>query len=167
MVKKILAFLLSSAMCLSMTSVGFAAETGDVGSGANVPSAIAGEALETEGTESESVDGEDGVVTAASSDAEILFSGTSGDLDWSIDENGLLTISGTGDYACDSVYGTDAPAWCDYGDYVTSAVVNVSEITSTSNMFFYCYNLTSLGLSGFDTTNVTDMCPVCLMSAKA
>ena len=39
--------------------------------------------------------------------AEILYSGTSGDLDWSIDSEGLLTISGTGDYELDGLDSDD------------------------------------------------------------
>ena len=59
--------------------------------------------------------------------AEILYSGTSGDLDWSIDSEGLLRISGTGDFNLDGVNsnGNEIPKWAEYQEYIKSAVVDV------------------------------------------
>ncbi|MCC8168751.1 MAG: BspA family leucine-rich repeat surface protein, partial [Clostridiales bacterium] len=85
--------------------------------------------------------------------------GTSGDLSWYIDSDGVLTIEGTGDYAqgeTDAEYSA-TPNWWNYREYITSAVVSVSGITSTECMFFECYNMTSVDLSGMDTSSVTTM----------
>lgn len=89
----------------------------------------------------------------------ILYSGKSGDLDWSIDSDGLLTITGKGDYELvyDEAWDTYKTAWSYYEDKITSAKINVSEITSTSRMFMACTNLSTLDLSGFDTSQVTNM----------
>ena len=89
-------------------------------------------------------------------------SGKSGDLDWSINESGLLTISGNGDYACEySIPGDaekiSAPIWCRYSDKITKVTVSVTNITNTSNMFYRCGNIEEIDLSGLDTSNVTDM----------
>ena len=50
---------------------------------------------------------------AETSGTEILYSGVSGDLNWKIDSNGKLTISGSGDYICNyTYYGHEMPMWC-------------------------------------------------------
>ncbi|MCD7922602.1 MAG: BspA family leucine-rich repeat surface protein, partial [Clostridiales bacterium] len=141
--KKIVAILLSAAMCLSMTAVGFAATTGEADTSAGITVSEISETAEKE----TAVD--DAVLTADESDAEILYSGTDGDLDWSIDSDGLLLISGVGDYS--------KHAWTKYSSYITSAIVEVSGITATNGMFFGCTRLTSIDVSGLDTSNVTDM----------
>ena len=84
-------------------------------------------------------------------DATIVYSGKDGDLDWSIDSNGLLTISGTGDYTM------TLPQWYEYKDTIKSAVVRVGGITKTSYMFYGCSNMISINLSEFDTSNVLSM----------
>ena len=91
--------------------------------------------------------------------ASILYSGKSGDLDWSIDEDGLLTISGVGDYEHDgnAADGCSTPKWCDCSESIKSAKVNVSGITNTVGMFHGCEELTFIDVSGFDTGNVTNM----------
>ncbi len=84
-----------------------------------------------------------------SESARVLYSGVDGDLTWSIDSDGLLTISGEGDYS--------TTEWLEYADEIISATVIVSEITNTSYMFRGCSNLVNLDLSELDTSNVTDM----------
>ena len=59
----------------------------------------------------------------------IVYSGTDGDLDWSIDSNGHLTISGVGDCS-------GSLDWLSYEDIITTATVDVSGITDTSGMFY-------------------------------
>ena len=76
----------------------------------------------------------------------IVHSGKSGNLDWTIDSDGLLTISGSGDYALDyklnnfSTY----PSWYAYSTNIQRAVVNVDNITSTRGMFAGCKQLTTI-----------------------
>ena len=83
-------------------------------------------------------------------DTTVVRSGKSGDLDWTIDNEGLLTITGTGDYESDS-------GWSEYCSEITSAVVRVSGITSCEGMFYDCTNLRKADLSGLDTSHVTNM----------
>ena len=99
-------------------------------------------------------------------DATIVYSGKDGALDWSIDSNGLLTISGTGDYTgkeFEIIVGTDfsykmtLPQWYEYKETIKSAVVRVVGITKTSNMFDGCSNMVSINISGFETSKVTSM----------
>ena len=81
--------------------------------------------------------------------ADIVHSGTDGDLTWSIDSEGCLRISGSGDYK--------NHAWTTYHDEIKTAVVNVDNITSAHEMFSWCSSLTSLDLSELDTSKVTSM----------
>ena len=97
-------------------------------------------------------------------DATIVYSGKDGALDWSIDSNGLLTISGTGDYTGKEFelgssysYKMTLPQWYEYKDAIKSAVVKVSGITSTNHMFYDCSNMISINVSGFDTSKVASM----------
>ena len=80
---------------------------------------------------------------------EILYSGKDGNLDWSIDENGLLIITGDGDYI--------SKDWLVYASNIKEAKITVHNITNISGMFRGCSSLTSLDLSNFDTSNVTGM----------
>ncbi|MBQ8198586.1 MAG: BspA family leucine-rich repeat surface protein, partial [Lachnospiraceae bacterium] len=92
--------------------------------------------------------------------ATVVYSGIDGDLSWSIDAEGHLTISGTGDYENRDYYRdyyTEELGWLAYKSEILSATVNVSEITDTSYMFYYCNNLISIDLIGLDTSSVTDM----------
>lgn len=81
--------------------------------------------------------------------ADIVHSGTDGDLDWNIDADGVLRISGEGDY----VWHT----WTAYKSEIKTAIVEVSGITSASYMFVNCENLTTLDVSDFDTSKITKM----------
>ena len=81
--------------------------------------------------------------------AEIVHSGTDGDLKWSLDSEGCLRISGSGDYK--------NHAWTTYSDEIKTAIVDVDNITRTSVMFYRCSSLTSLDVAGFDTSKVTNM----------
>ena len=91
-------------------------------------------------------------------DGTTAVSGKSGDLDWSIDSNGKLTISGSGDYDYGSnTYYGGIPGWHDYCNSVKTAVVDVKDITRTDNMFLDCSKLTSIEFRNFDTSNVTNM----------
>ena len=99
--------------------------------------------------------------TDLDADATIVYSGKDGALDWSIDSNGLLTISGTGNYTGKGfVIGSGIyalPQWYEYKETIKSAVVKVSGITKTSKMFYDCSNMVSINVSEFDTSEVTYM----------
>ena len=91
---------------------------------------------------------------------EILYSGKSGDLDWTIDSEGCLTITGKGDYILDGdlgISGKRTPKWSDNSDYITSAVVDVQNITNCERMFYGCENLLEIKFVSFNTSKVTDM----------
>ena len=81
----------------------------------------------------------------------VIASGIDGNLTWEISGDGLLTISGEGDYA------SSVPEWIHYPDDITRAVVDVQGITSTANMFNSCANMRSVDLTKLDTAQVTDM----------
>lgn len=112
----------------------------------------------------------------------ILHSGVDGDLEWSIDNEGLLIVKGTGDYRKE--IGRSNTDWVDAGwSKIKTAKIAVSDITNLQyflndcfyltqadvseldtgkvtnmiDMFSWCYRLSSLDLSGFDTQNVIYM----------
>nr|MBP3598386.1 BspA family leucine-rich repeat surface protein [Eubacterium sp.] len=88
--------------------------------------------------------------------ATIEYSGTDGDLEWSIDSDGHLKISGEGDYEPCYYHGY-GPAWTDYAEYIKTAEVDVTGITSTAYMFDECTRLTRINVNRFDTSQVMDM----------
>ena len=99
-----------------------------------------------------------GIISSGTAEREvsILGEGISGDIAWKVDSNGVLWLTGNGDYAFDDGYHKHLP-WHDYSKNITSAVVNISGITNTAYMFSDCSNLTNLDVSNFDTSKVTDM----------
>lgn len=71
---------------------------------------------------------------------EILYSGVCGDnLTWTLDENGLLTISGTGDM-WDWEHCAYVP-WFSYCDLIKSVVVEDGVTSIGSHAFEYCKNI--------------------------
>ncbi|MBE5881851.1 MAG: BspA family leucine-rich repeat surface protein [Lachnospiraceae bacterium] len=121
---------------------------------------------ETEEESQEENKSEDVVSEEVSAEgATIKYSGKSGDLDWSIDYNGLLTITGEGDYdtitmegnyivagkECTDLYG---PHWIQHYSEIKSAKVSVTGITDMGRMFAYCEKLTSVDFSGSDTSQL-------------
>ena len=91
---------------------------------------------------------------------EIVHKGSSKNnkLTWTIDDTGKLTVKGTGNYPTinDEDYGT-MPAWFPWAETITSAEINVSGITTTSDMFRDCINLKIIDLTNLNTSKVTDM----------
>lgn len=77
-----------------------------------------------------------------------------GDIDWSIDKNGRLVVSGTGNYHASA--DTEAP-WYEYRESIITAEITLTGATDAGRMFNNCVNLTSVDLSGFDTSKVTNM----------
>lgn len=74
---------------------------------------------------------------------------------WFIDAAGKLTVRGTGEISPTGGY-TRAP-WYSHRMEIKSAEVNVTGMTNASYLFKDCINLSSIDLSGFDTSAVTSM----------
>lgn len=79
-----------------------------------------------------------------------IASGTDGSLNWVIDAAGKLTVTGSGDRTGPNF------AWSAYSSQITSAEINVTNMTNASYFFSGCENMTSVDLSGFTTGNLTD-----------
>ncbi len=83
-----------------------------------------------------------------------------GHITWVIDSNGILTVTGEGDFAFYSGAYHSGPGrspWYEYRETIKSAKVNITNILDASYMFYECNNVISINLSGFDSFNVTDM----------
>ena len=79
------------------------------------------------------------------------------DITWVIDENGKLTVEGTGNCVKPIHNGlVYSPCWTNSSS-IKSAVINVKGMTIATSMFYECNNLTTVDLRGMDTVNVTDM----------
>ncbi len=86
----------------------------------------------------------------------IVASGEWGSLTWTLDDQGLLTISGTGDM---NALSNETDAWRAYSSDIQSAVIE-SGVTSIGNSAFFCCSgltsitipntVTSIGRSAFD-----------------
>lgn len=83
----------------------------------------------------------------------IMQEGMINDVKWSIDENGLLKITGSGEFQT----GADYPRWCEYSHLIKKAEVNVEGLTDMSNMFLICHFLTEVDVSKQDFSQVTSM----------
>ncbi len=79
--------------------------------------------------------------------ATVQHSGESGDLFWSIDSDGLLTISGEGDYS-------DSREWLEYKDSIVSAKISVTGIESMSRMLYGCEKLVKVDFTGTDCSEL-------------
>lgn len=84
-----------------------------------------------------------------------IASGSSNDVHWEIYENGLLVVTGSGDWdhAASSYYGP----WIHDANKVVAAEVHLTGTTDANGMFQGCSNLSTVDLSDFDTSNVTSM----------
>ena len=127
------------------------------------------------------------VETGIQTETAIIHSGTIGTADWTIDSNGVLTI-GAGEFTNNddedykwpwrsyrlSITRVDGTAkfkvtgslagMFAYGAYPSSRIESIdlsgfdtSNVTDMSDMFYNCSGLTSLDLSPLDTSNVTSM----------
>lgn len=80
------------------------------------------------------------------------------DVSWAIDENGKLTVEGSGEFATSGrTRQNPKTPWYSYRESIVSAEIKVTDMTNASFMFYECRNLTSVDLEGFDTSKVTDM----------
>ena len=85
--------------------------------------------------------------------SKIIYISVSNGITWTIDNNGKLTVKGSGDFERSG----NMPPWHDDASSIKSAVIDVTDMTNASYMFYGCSELTYLDLSGFDTGAVTDM----------
>lgn len=91
---------------------------------------------------------------ASSQTPDILYQGKSNDVSWSIDTNGYLLVTGTGDVEREVLH---LCPWYDYIYNVKTAKVEVTGMTDASRLFYGAGNLKSVDLSAFDTSKVTNM----------
>ena len=87
---------------------------------------------------------------------EVLYKGSYKNTSWTIDKNGLFVAKGTGDMY-DSYGDYTCRGWSKYAKEIKKAKLEVTGITNLANFFFGCSNLTSVDLSGLDTSQVRDM----------
>lgn len=80
----------------------------------------------------------------------IKHSGISKKISWRIYENGLLSVTGSGNEGMEA-------SWIDYKDDITYAKVELQDVTDLSCMFKYLCYLKKVDLSGLDTSKVEDM----------
>ncbi len=74
---------------------------------------------------------------------------------WVIYANGKFILEGTGEFTAEQGYAR-AP-WNNYRKFIKSAEIKVTGMKDASKMFAGCYNLTSVDVSQFDTSQVTNM----------
>ncbi|MCQ2518588.1 MAG: BspA family leucine-rich repeat surface protein [Lachnospiraceae bacterium] len=95
--------------------------------------------------------------TAKTLKREINYSaiagGNSNAVSWLIDENGKLTVSGTGDWKLKD----GKSPWYAYRNDILTAEVTLTGTTDLANMFAECGKMTSVDLTGLDTSKVTGM----------
>ncbi len=95
-----------------------------------------------------------GQLTLDNSDENVVERGFINKISWKVEKDGKLTLSGSGNYQL-LKYPYELP-WARRED-VTSAVVQVSNITSMNHMFYMCSKLTDIDMSKVDISHVTDM----------
>lgn len=84
----------------------------------------------------------------------IKYSGKSGDVNWTIDADGLLTITGSGEVLSE---GKTVPAWYIYRSMIKKAKVNLSgKIANCQKMFYSCSNLEDIIIESIDTSSCTN-----------
>ncbi|MDE6016690.1 MAG: DUF285 domain-containing protein [Acetatifactor sp.] len=83
---------------------------------------------------------------------DIVASGKYYGMNWQIDKNGLLIISG--EYREDDYSDEN---WCNHADKFICAKVDATNVKNTRNWFSECVNLQSVDFTDFDASNVTDM----------
>lgn len=90
------------------------------------------------------------------SKSSIRYSGKYSGTVWTIDNEGLLTVRGSGE-----IYNRDAakpgPGWMKYCSYIKSANINLKKVTNLKDLFHGCNKLVKVNLSKLNTSEVTDM----------
>lgn len=82
---------------------------------------------------------------------ESEWAGTSNHINWEITQDGLLTVSGTGDWEKDAL---GNPPWVKLAKKINSAVIRLSGTTDISYAFTSCSKLASIDLSDSDFSQV-------------
>lgn len=108
--------------------------------------------------EEDGVAGEDYALTTSADDiASGVVDESYGHIEWVIDKNGKLTVSGWGDYAKKmGSYRMSAPWFLDRWS-IKTAEINVTGMTDASEMFEGCSYMTTVNLNNFDTKDMKNM----------
>ena len=89
------------------------------------------------------------IMAATAANAEVVATGNCGaegnNVTWTLDEQGTLTLEGTGATATVNVSTTDQP-WYNYVSQITNVVVNEGITDLGSGLFFNMNNITSVSL---------------------
>ena len=83
-----------------------------------------------------------------------------GKITWIIDADGELTVEGRGDLSEDNIRinnSYERIPWYPYKDTITSARIKVTGMKNAASLLYSCKNMTSVDLSEFDTSQVTNM----------
>lgn len=113
---------------------------------------------------SELSDGNTADAVAPDEQVEIIASGESGGLTWSIDSEGNFKLEGEGDCEIKKTtnvlsYGTFyaySTPWSSQKEKIKTAQISVKEITSLAGLFYDCINLVSVDFMDSDFSKVTD-----------
>ena len=76
---------------------------------------------------------------------------------WTLTNKGHLVIEGNAVDGEAGSYSSLCNGWTSYKDYIVSAEVKVTGVTSFANLFNGCKNLESVDFTGSDTADLTDM----------
>lgn len=101
--------------------------------------------------------------TVSPTRGDIIHSGSYGSTYWTIDKNGLLEVTGTGDMypvvlnTSYENFNSTLPGWLMYSNEIKSAKIEVTGATHLEYMFYECAKLASVDVSKLDTSNVTNM----------
>ena len=104
-------------------------------------------------------------VSAASDETAVIASGKSGYTDWTLDSDGVLTVSGTGPIGNYNQNTTFAP-WREYGEQILKIVVEPGVTYIGQHAFYDCVNateiqigssVTGIGNYAFGSKNLTEI----------
>ncbi len=120
----------------------------------NAEEALSAEATEKNTAATEYTEESETVSSIADLSAEeILYEGKDGYVTWCIDTDGVLYLEGNGNYCLYQPDWTEAS----YNESIKKAVVNVTGMTRTSEMFTGCRNMEEVEFVGFDASKVVYM----------
>lgn len=105
----------------------------------------------------EDSDFDSGEDVKAAGTGTITEEGTYGDLNWTLDDKGCVTITGTGRISADDVSYESLQPWYNIKETITSAVVKAKVIGSAEQMFGFCSELESVDLKNADFSETTSL----------
>ena len=82
-------------------------------------------------------------------DTKVVYSGTEGNLSWTIDSMGCFVLNGSGT--------PEEKEWESYADVIYSVEINAKNITSLADFCSELSNVIYVDLSGMDASKLTDM----------